>query len=226
MKLHTRHYEIERIDQKAIKDGYNSAAKYIICQSEVLDFVFKEELSNKGYRFLDRILVFEIEICAANELNIDMIPDVVFSCDREFDDRVYNTAFHAFTTDRRFHLQPAFNQHAANDVIEAYIHYCKENGFTIFKAEHEDELLGFAIVDDIDRSINSFENVLGATMPGIKGKMVAGPLYKYMLMKESKVFKKYVGRVSSSNVASINLHTALGGRVKEIFDEFILDNGG
>lgn len=224
MHLYTKHCDIERIEQRSMADECNLSADYIICQSEVLDSIYEEELIGKGYRFLDRILRFEIKTNAVNVSDTDALQHVDFSYDREYDDRLLDLAFQAYTTDRRFHLDPVFNQQSANDVIEAYVDYCRKQEYKVYKALHNNELLGFAVADDIDRNRPFFENILAATRPGIKGKMIAGPLYRFMIETESEAFKKYVGRVSSSNLASINLHTTLGGRVKAIYDEFILDN--
>ncbi|MBR6979726.1 MAG: hypothetical protein IKH88_07830, partial [Prevotella sp.] len=214
-------YEIRRIDPERVGDERDLSADYIICQAEVLDSAFEEMLISRGYRFLDRLLCFEIEVNAVKGFSIGMVPDVLFSYDEEYDDSVYHTAFQAFTTDRRFHLNPVFDQQAANDVIEAYINYYKRKGFRIYKAKYGGELLGFTIVDNVDTNRNYFENVLGATKPGIKGKAIAALLYRFMMRAEGEKYRKYVGCVSSSNLASINLHNALGGRVKRIYDDFI-----
>ena len=224
MILQTKHYVIEQIDQKKIEDECEISADYIICQSDVLDSVYEDKLISRGYRFLDRLLYFEIETSIVKSSDDNVIQDVDFLCDREYDDVLFDTACQAYTTDRRFHLNPVFDQQSADDVIEAFIDYCKKQDYKIYKAVHNNELLGFAIVDDVDKNRAYFENILGATKPGIKGKMIAGPLYKFMIKGENEKFKKYAGRVSSSNIASINLHTALGGRVKKIYDEFIFDN--
>lgn len=223
MEWHTDLFHIYKAEPGEIPDVSGSAADYVICQSDVLDTMREEKLNGMGFRFLDRVFYFEIPLrSSAGSGDNAPIQEIEFSCSREIDDRVYELACQAYTSDRRFHLDPVFHQERANQVIRAYIEEFKTKRLKICKAMHGSELLGFTIVDEtVDPRGKFFENVLGATMPGIRGKMIAYPLYRYMLEAEKEKFVKYVGRVSSSNAASINLHFQLGGSVKNIYDEFV-----
>ena len=197
---------------------------YIICRADVLDSVYIHDLLQRGFRFLDRILTIEINLRSGGERNTEIsVNDITLSSDTNYESDVYRLACQAYTTDRRFHLDPVFNQEKADRNIQAYIDICRSRNMKIYKAKHGNELLGFTIVDEeADEKRVYFENVLGATLPGMKGKLVAGPLYRSMLEGEKDSFKKYMGKVSSSNAASINLHFQLGGYVKQIQDEYII----
>ena len=92
MILQTKHYVIEQIDQKKIVDECEISADYIICQSDVLDSVYEDKLISRGYRFLDRLLYFEIETSIVKSSDDNVIQDVVFLCDREYDDVLFDIA--------------------------------------------------------------------------------------------------------------------------------------
>lgn len=212
------------INEKISK--FDTDVDYIICQSDVLDSAYESELVDKGFRFLDRILFMEISLAKINMNTVPMTKlqeiGIHFEVDKIFTDSMYQTAYLTYTSDRRFHLDPVFHQQDAIPIIKAYIDVCRLKCMKIYKALHDDELLGYAIVDETaDEKGGYFENVLGATIPGIKGKMIAEALYASILYGEKDNFKKYVGRVSASNAASINLHFQLGARVSCIYDEFI-----
>lgn len=207
---------------------FDTGADYVICQSDVLDSVYESELTERGFRFLDRILYMEIDLAKKN-ISADNGPKrilqdqgIVFACDGVFTESMYQMAYKAYTSDRRFHLNPVFSQQDAIPVIRAYIDQCRLGHMKIYKALHQDELLGYAVIDETaDGKKCYFENVLGVTAPGIKGKMVAEALYGSVLTGEKSSFKKYAGRVSSSNMVSINLHFQLGAKVRGIYDEYI-----
>ena len=90
------------------------------------------------------------------------------------------------------------------------------------KIKHKDILLGFVVLRDIDGK--KFENVLACTKPGIKGKMIAYPMYQTAIAFGKKLTCSegvYIGRVSSANMASLNLHRSLGAKIIAIEDEYI-----
>ena len=226
MELTVQGNKILRIKEKKEQMPENvCSGDYVIFQSDVQDSEYEALLAKQGCRFLDRILYFEIPLKKiTTEKQTFTVPEVSLLCDRVFDDKLFTLACQAYTFDRRFHLEPVFDQEKANSVIAAYLEYYKHRDCRIYKAICKDELLGAGVVcEDADKKGIFFENVLGATKPGIKGMMTAVPLYSHMLDKEREAgFKKYAGKVSSSNQSSINLHFQLGGHVAGIYDEFIL----
>lgn len=226
MILRTDKFEIERFESNLGVNMISFRSDYVICQSDVLDSAYEDKLLQMGFHFLDRILYFEINTDRfVKRFSRNTVSEIDLVCDTKLDDDVFQLACEVYTSDRRFHLDSVFDQSKANLVIEAYIDYFRRRSIRVYKALYREKLLGFTVVDEKADSTNVFfENMLGATRPGIKGKMVAGPLYSFMIAEEGKIFKKYVGRVSSSNIASINLHHQLGGNVKKIYDEFIYRN--
>ena len=126
----------------------------------------------------------------------------------------------AFNTDRRFHLKPEFDTEISAKTLKEYIRFYNEQDIVVTRVEYDGELAGYTV---IHRQDEQAENVLGATKPGILGKMVAFGLYantiKYLYEQEN--YKKYYAEVSSSNTASINLHVQLGAKVLGSYDKYI-----
>lgn len=204
--------------------------KYNVQQVGNLNDEKIEELLKQGFCFHDRVLRFEISVDAQKDfLNSIEIPEgVSITLSDAFTEDMYHLACKAYTTDRRFHLEQRFDPNVANDVIGAYLREFKEKNYLVIKALHQQKLLGFTVIRECEKE-EVFENVLGATLPGMKGKMIAVPLYARMLKLASEsAFKskctKYVGDVSSTNAASINLHMYFGGKVAAIIDEYIYRN--
>lgn len=212
---------IYRTDERI--DSIDPAFRYTVCQADVLDCQYEDALKSRGFQFHDRILFMEISLRGKEALPApDSKLGLRLVCDQDFGLDVYNLAYAVYTTDRRFHLESVFNQEQAIPFMKAYIDDCKARNMKIFKLYHDAELLGYTIVDEqADPRGLYFENMLGVTAPGIKGKLAAPTLYSYMLSAESQTFKKYVGRVSASNAASMNLHYQLGAKTASIYDEFI-----
>ena len=213
-------------DKIMLRRAWFDCENYDISVARPNDDEKEKELLEEGFRFLDRVFVYEIDLRKARCIPSYQSIEAVFFSDYDYDQDIYSLAYEAFSNDRRFHLEPLFDLAAARAAIYRYINELSGRQHRIYKVKHGDELLGFTIVDEkADTSANSFENMLGATKPGIKGKMIAGLLYTSMLLDEASHFRKYIGRVSSSNIASINLHNRLGGHVVEVYDEFIMKKG-
>lgn len=202
---------------------------YIIQQVESNDMQRAEELRELGFYFHERLLFIEISLKSATGMRNGIeggASEISFKLSNEYPPDVYELAFKSFETDRRFHLERQFDQTKAKDVKEAYINRCRERGCKIFSAYKEGELLGYIIVDTHPgRGTGCFQIMLGVTRAGIKGKMAAIPLYRglleKMVMPEYGGFTKYCGYVSTTNVASINMHSYLGGKVVGTVDEYI-----
>ena len=191
---------------------------YRIARLENLDAEGAESLLQDGFRFLDRRLVMEIpaksdsaHASVGNERSLSV------SHDADFSDDMYSLAYSAFVTDRRFHLNPVFDQTEANGFIKDYIDRQKSEGASVLKVRHGSELLAFGIVRAAGSGV--MENVLAASKSDLHGKMAVPTLYESLLNIHGGY--KYRGIVSSSNQASLNLHFRLGGKITRIFDEYV-----
>lgn len=178
-------------------------------------------MEQKGYTFHNRTILGEISMSSLNEALIHKINADIRS-NKEFTKDLYELAQRTFVKDRRFHLKRYFDQSFANRIIVGYIDALAKEDTVIFKCYHKDKLIGFTIVKRIDAAL--CENVLGAVDPLYHNQGVAKNLYSYMLktLRDAERYKKYYGRISTTNVASINLHRVLGAKYSLPEDEYIL----
>lgn len=204
-------------------------ARYVVCETSYGDFDRRDELLKRGYVFLDRILRIQIdtqsdlvvqqcEKIKAGNAPVELVPGI------EFSDEMASLYHKAYTEDRRFHLTDRFDQEEANAVIDAYLESFKADGAVPFGAVSGGRLVGCTMLQPTPEGGTA--NNLGATAPGIKGRMTALPLYLGMMdyIRESGV-RMYYGEVSTCNMASLNLHFSLGGKVTAIKDKYILRRG-
>lgn len=198
---------------------------YRIQRTDSLDVTRGMQLQEAGYCFHDR--VFNVEIVRTEKDAVVFPQGVECVISEVKTDDLYKLATEAFSHDRRFHLEKDWNQRMANHVIRAYLNKFEEAHYSVIRVLHEEVLLGFVVLRCAGDK--SFENVLGCTRPGIKGKMIAYPMYLAAIALGKKLTcpeGKYIGRVSSTNMASLNLHMSLGARITSIEDEYILFNKG
>lgn len=201
-------------------------ADYIIAQTENLNTERAGQLLHNGFFFHDRKLRVEINIRDTEMFRKRLEGRTVYfdlQISGDVSEEMYALACKAFNNDRRFHLDQNFDQNLANQIIKAYFDDFIQRDILIFKALQNKELLGFIIMEK--HSDGKCENLLGVTRPDIKGKMIAYGLYanvlKMLAENEHGNFKYYYGDVSSTNLASLNLHIQLGAKIKKIYDEFI-----
>lgn len=206
---------------------------YIIQQVIYPDAGVIEKLQKKGFQFHERFYNMEIDLKGTTQLRNQRavsLGDISMELGNTYSKDLYELAYHSFETDRRFHLDPEFNQTTARDVKKAYIDWCRARNMAVFSVRKDKELLGYTIIDmHTEKDDGYFQIMLGVTKAGIKGKMIAFPMYSGLLERISHAghgrFTKYGGYVSTANLASINLHHYLGARIIRVVDEYIYRNG-
>lgn len=202
---------------------------YVIQQVESHDALRVEALRQQGFCFHERFFFVEASLKAADIIRGQVhrdLPGIILELSYEYTTDIYELAYQSFETDRRFHLEQRFDQEGARAVMKAYIDQCRERACLIFSARKERELLGYIIADtQLEKEAGCIQIMLGVTRRGIKGKMMALPLYSgllgRMMLSENGSYTKYCGYVSSANIAAMNLHYHLGARVTKVVDEYI-----
>ncbi len=201
-------------------------AKYVICECSYNDFQSQNELKAAGFEFLDRLIRVQIDTNSSliNEKIVQIqngSSGIIVSPGSDYSELMTQLYHKAYTEDRRFHLTKEFDQIQANDVIDGYIEYLKDTNATPITAVSDGNLIGCTILKPSPEG--GIANLLGATLPGIKGRMAALPLYigtlDYIRQGGTRM---YYGEISSCNLASLNLHFALGAKVTAIKDKYIL----
>lgn len=198
-------------------------ALYIVKKSQGDDPDRMIEFKNAGFVFLDRLLCAEINLKASYELRQDRmkeLPGLSFYDSSEFTKDMFDMACRQYTKDRRFHLKDCFDDVLAADIINIYSKHYMNCGGKLYLSNYNGALSGYIMY--VQKG-DSFENVLGVTAPGLPGKASAYALYSKLMDKMlEEGYKNYKGWVSSSNIASINLHIKLGASVTRVIDEYIM----
>ena len=201
----------------------------IVVRTSPEDTKRSSALLSRGFVFHERLLRAEIHSGRQQpEAGFPALPKGVdIAAFQELTEEMYALGCSAFSHDRRFHLEHDFNPALAAEVLRGYFNrFSGQEGVLSFQARAGEKLLGFTVVVPDSEKPDSFENVLGATLPGIQGKMAAYPMYTFMLREMLRKGRAhYVGYVSAANLASLNLHVQLGAKWSGVFDEYILRTG-
>ena len=184
-------------------------------------------LKSMGFTFLDRYLCMEIPIqkTKASRQLLSGGPSLGVTLTDDYGKDMEELAIEVYTTDRRFHLGERYDRGVAGEMIHAYLAVFQEERCPVVKLlDSYGSLLGFTILRK--RSDVLWENVMGVTMQGIKGKLAAYCLYNGMLdtiltLSSEPRKARYMGMVSSENTASLNLHIGLGAIVSRSVEEYI-----
>lgn len=197
---------------------------YIIAQTEFSQTKDIARLLASGFCFHDRQLKMDISISRTLERFSGIFGNtngVSVSETEHFTGEMLDMALTAFDMDRRFHLEQGFGStRRVKEVLESAVAHYQEGRHKIFRTDCQGNLVGCVLIRDIGSGI--YENVLGFTRPGIAGKAAAIPLYVGALKQiGSGGGKRYLGSVSSTNMASLNLHIQLGAKVTAITDWYI-----
>lgn len=180
-------------------------------------------ITEAGYVFHDRVLTLEIDLSTTYNLRNSKLKGksmVLIKNRSSIDSVMLEMAYQAYDTDRRFHLSKDFNTLISKKVIDAYVKKVSENDLLVPTAIYNEEPVGYTTIPVFNGE--KAENVFGLTKPGIVGKISAYPLYVHMLDElQERGYKKYIGKVSTTNAASLNLHFELGAKVIDVVDEYI-----
>ena len=198
------------------------AAEYVIARTERLRTREIAALRAAGFVFHERFIKIEINIASAlRQLPVNFTGgDVAVRETRGFTEEMLALACAAYDADRRFHLEEGFDDGAlAGEVISAKARAYASQQARIMVATHAGDLLGYCTFLPCG---DGYRNVMGLTARGMKGKLAAWPLYTGALRILETGGGKYIGNVSSTNVASLNLHMRLGARVTGTEDWYIL----
>jgi L-amino acid N-acyltransferase YncA len=196
---------------------------YLLAKTDFREIDKIIKLKEHGYCFHDRILKLEIDIPSTAEIRNSKVKGsgIVSVLARDtMNEEMIQMACEVYDTDRRFHLDENFNQETADQVIRSYIKSLGISHVLVVTAMYNGVVAGFTTLPL--KEANCAENVLGVTKKGIVGKVSAFPLYCEMLnILQEKGYRKYIGRVSTTNAASLNLHFQLGAKVAGVEDVYI-----
>lgn len=212
--IKVRYYELNNMPKDMPKD-----IDYILAKVEPDNVEKIMKLKKLGFCFHNRTILGEINLDTMDERLLRMVRGDM-RIDTIYTEELYELAKKTFVRDRRFHLDIKWDQVLANKVLKGYLNRFSHDDTMLFKCFHNGKTVGFTVVKKLDETL--CENVLGAVDPLYQNRGVAIGLYSYMLKElKRKGYKKLYGRISTTNMASINLHIALGAKYSMPEDEYI-----
>lgn len=133
--------------------------------------------------------------------------------------------FHAaFVQDRRFHLQPAYNQELANCMMDSYVEEAVREKMALLSCHGKNQLLGCAFLQAADREMYVY---MAAVLPQYQGTGASVELYRACAEYAAKQGKRILtGRISAANTSVLNLYADLGATFCNPAHVYILERKG
>lgn len=172
-------------------------------------------MSEKGYLFADRTIGVSISL---RKNDIDYSKMIRFDISEASDSRdsILDIALRSFTFDRRFHVKSIPDDAVAAKIIEGWVESLSQPYVCI----HKDEVVGFLDLEPFGEK-DCFIH-LAAVKERYRAAGAAVSLYAYAILKaKEKECDKICGRISSGNIAVMNLYARLGGVFSDPLDVFV-----
>lgn len=196
---------------------------FLIAESEVENTDRINCLLLNGFRFHERYLDYQISLNKFDSKLMSLVRADVRK-DRNIDDEMYELANKSFFRDRRFHLNLRYDNVFARKIISGYLNNLSDEGCFSYKCYHKARLIGFTIIKPCG---NGCKNLLGAVDPDYQKKGAAFNLYVFMADSLKRSGYEFLeGSISSSNIASLNLHLMLGAAFTGAWEQYIKVQGG
>ena len=172
-------------------------------------------LFKKGYTFVERTLGVSINL---NKSDIDYQKLIRFEIKQiqANNEDILKIALDSFPTDRRFHVQLDYNDSISATIITVWVSKLSE----VYACIYKDQIIGFVDIEPYNGK-DCFIH-LAAVQKEYRATGAAVALYSYAILKaKEKGCSKIYGRISSANVAVMNLYTRLGGFFSDPIDVFL-----
>lgn len=191
---------------------YNIVKVFASAQNKHFKLLFN--LMGGGYYFVDRTLDVSITLSKVNDYErLIRLPIVKTT---GYKKEILQIAQKSFPYDRRFHLQLNYNQQFANVVIADWVNRLGE----VYVCLYKDMPIGFLALIQIDDK-NSFVH-LAAVDEEYRMTGAAMALYaKAIQVSKEKKYLNLNGRISSKNIAVMNLYANFGAKFSNPIDIYI-----
>lgn len=196
-------------DLLAIEMRYDIVKIFVDSENAIFDL-----LSQNKYIFVDRILDVSMALSKVNDYEkLIRLPIVKTT---EYKKEILQIAQKSFPYDRRFHLQLNYNQQLANVVIADWVDKLDE----VYVCLYKDMPIGFLALIQIDNK-NSFVH-LAAVDEEYRMTGAAMALYaKAIQISKENNYLNLNGRISSKNIAVMNLYANFGAKFSNPIDIYI-----
>lgn len=216
-KLYYQGLKILEVDFISIKHLQNIESDYDIVKV-FIDSQNKDctSLNQSGYFFADRTLDVCIPLSKIDNINkLIRLPIIKTS---EYKKEIIKIAQKSFLYDRRFHLQLNYNQQLTNAIIKDWVNKIDDMYICLYK----DSPIGFLSLIELDDK-NSFIH-LAAVEEKYRMTGAAISLYaKAIQVSWEKNYTNVNGRISSCNIAAVNLYSYFGAKFSNPINIYIKD---
>lgn len=207
-------FSVKDIKAQTIKDWDTSDAKYI--RVELPACIENEyEMRKQGYFFADRTIQATISTkkCGSELEKFIRIPILESS---DYKTELLTIATQSFTYDRRFHLEEKSSPEIAESILKKWISELDSSLVCIFK----EQPIGFLNLQEVEEGTLSVH--LAAVLEQYRITGAAMGLYaKACLLAKERGAKKLIGRISSQNMAVMNIYASFGASFSSPIDVFI-----
>lgn len=204
-------------EDEVLPDSIAGGADYIFADVSAEDIKRIERLKDAGFVFHDRTILTVIQTTHFSDVFRKYVRYEVTKEDGIIDD-IMDLAVKSFPTDRRFHFGADYDNDAAALIIQGYLKELSQESIEAYCCRHNGKLIGFVLLKrKSDDGI--YENLLGAVEREYRGAAMSLYVGTLLSMKE-KGYRAYWGWISSKNTASLNLHTALGGKFERARERY------
>ncbi len=206
-------FENADIDEQEVKDAdFLRVELPTSADTEIL-------MQQKGFFFADRTLKVSISLGKC-PLDLDRCIRLPIMETTDYKEDILRIAQEAFVYDRRFHVAPLCSKKIASAVLKAYVADLEDVLVALFK----DKPVGFLALK------KASEEALFVHLAAVdeKYRMAGAALALYAFackLAKEKGYKKLEGRISSQNMAVMNLYAAFGAVFSEPKDVFIKEIG-
>lgn len=173
------------------------------------------EMERRGFHFADRTLRATIDTKAVQTDLERLIRMKIVETDRGNED-VLRIAKESFPYDRRFHILPECDDNIAEKILEKWVAELDD----VLICLYHDKPIGFLALKRIDDE----ELCVHLAAVEEKYRMTGGALSLYaaaVSAARSRKCRRLFGRISSQNVAVMNLYAFFGARFSEPLDIFL-----
>lgn len=176
-------------------------------------------MQQKGFFFADRTLKVAISL---NKCSLDLDKNIRLPIveTADYKEEILQIAQEAFVYDRRFHVAPVCSKKIVAAVLKNYV----ANLDNVLVALFKDKPVGFLALKKVS------EEALFVHLAAVDEKYrmtgAAMALYAFACkFAKEKGYKKLEGRISSQNMAVMNLYAAFGAAFSEPKDVFVKEVG-
>lgn len=201
-------------NEKITKELLANGADYVRLEIHSLNQTGRDVLEKEQFIMVDRTI--KAQIALSSLVGLERLVRMDVRELKDITDEVYEVAKKAFTRDRRFFLSLNCEEKVGFAILEDYITQFKGKEKIIFGCFYKEKLIGVLIAVQIGG--DEYETVLGAVLPEWQSKGAGVSLYASELYQMKKRgIKTLFSRISTDNVASVNLHIMLSqGKIKFI----------